>query len=119
MRNTCTLSLLTAIALIAGAPICKGAARAEILPMSDLDLATMEVANAKLLREQQSMNATPWITPSTSNGSTASNMSDNAPCGSVSIGNNQSSQNGVNSIVPSQTTVIVTGDVYNTANCNR
>jgi len=109
MRIVPTLALLTTIALIVVAPVCRGApARAEILPIEDKDLAKMDKEEVKRKREMRNMEED------------SSNTSDDSQCGSVAIGNNDSAnQRGSGQIAPRTTTVIVTGNIFNTANCGR
>ena len=109
MRVVHTLMLLSTIALFAAAPVCRAApARAEIVPIEDKDLAKMDKEETKRRRDQLKMEED------------SSNMNDSSQCGSVSIGNNDSAnQSGSGRVAPRDTTVIVTGNIYNTANCGR
>ena len=100
------LMLFSIITLVATAPVCRAEARAEILPIDDGNLAKLDKVEVKQRREQQSQNQD------------MSDTADSPQCGSVAIGNTTSSnQQPLGRIVPSTTTVIVTGNVYNTANC--
>jgi len=105
-----TLAILTTIALVAAAPVCRSAprtARAEILPIDDLERAKMDKEEVKRKREEHNIED-------------SSNSGEDSQCGSVAIGNNDSAnQSGSDRIAPRSTTVIVTGNVYNTASCGR
>jgi len=107
MRNLSTLTLLAAIALAAAAPACHALqpARAEILPIEDKDRAKMDKDETKRKRDQANME------------DELQNMNGDAQCGSVEIGNNDSNQRGSDRIAPRTTTVIVTGNIVNTASC--
>jgi|SRR5258708_33893728 len=110
MRIVPPLAILTTIALIAIAPACRGVevrqARAEILPIEDKDLAKMDKEEVKRKRDLRKME------------DDTSDLNDSGQCGSVSIGNNNSgNQSGSNRAAPRDTTVIVTGNVFNTASC--
>jgi hypothetical protein len=108
MRIVPHLTMLAMAALIAAAPVCRGEvhARAEILPIEDKDLAKMDKEEVKRKRDQRKME------------DDMSDTNDSGQCGSVSIGNNDSgNQRGSNRAAPRDTTVIVTGNVYNTASC--
>jgi hypothetical protein len=108
MRSSSILVALATIALIACAPLCRAAARAEILPIDDKDLATMDKEEAKRARDVKKMDAE------------MTNTGEDSQCGSVAIGNNDSAtQRGSARVAPTETTVIVTGNVYNTASCGR
>ena len=100
------LMVLSVITMVVAAPVCRAEARADILPIDDGNLAKLDKVEAKQRREQQSQNQD------------YSDTADSPQCGSVAIGNSTSSnQQPLGRIVPSTTTVIVTGNVYNTANC--
>lgn len=111
MRIVAPLAILTTVALIAIAPVCRAVdlrqARAEILPIEDKDLAKMDKEETKRRRDIRNIEQD------------GSDMNDNSQCGAVSIGNNDAgnSNSATNRIVPNNTTVIVTGSIYNTANC--
>jgi len=113
MRIAPCLTSLTMIALLAAAPVCRAldprAARAEILPIEDKDLAKLDKEENKRRRDERNIEQ---------DGGGADGTEDTSQCGQVSIGNSGSgTQNGVSRVVPNNTTVIVTGDVFNTANC--
>ena len=116
MRKGFELTMLTMAALITTAPVCHALqpreARAEILPIEDKDLAKVAVQETKNRRQQYQMD------DGSDGGDDTPNIDPNAQCGTVSIGNNTTTTNNpVNSVVPSTTTVIVTGNVLNTASC--
>ncbi len=109
MKTISTLTMLATIALIAAAPVCHaGPARAEILPIEDKDLAKLDKEEVKRKRLARQMDEQQ---------SDYNDSNDSSQCGSVEIGNSNNSNKSTNSIVPSNTTVIVTGNVYNTASC--
>jgi len=114
MRMAPYLTMLVMVALIGAAPVCRGQARSEILPIDDKDLAKLDKeATKRRIEELQLENQG-------ENGSENGSEGGNSQCGSVAIGNNDNNNNqkaGLNSVIPSSTTVIVTGNVYNTANC--
>lgn len=116
MRKISHLTMLTMAALIAAAPVCHALspreARAEILPVEDKDLAKIDVQETKTRMQQYQMD-------DGTSGDDTPNVDPNSQCGTVSIGNsnNNNSNNAVASITPTNTTVIVTGNVYNTASC--
>jgi len=100
------LMLLSMITLVVTAPVCHGEARADILPIDDGNLAKLDKVETKQRRDAQNANQD------------TSDTEESPQCGSVAIGNTVSSnQQPLARIVPSTTTVIVTGNVYNTANC--
>jgi hypothetical protein len=109
MKAVNHLVMLGAIALIAASPVCGAAgghASATISQIDDLDRAKMDKEETKRKREQAQQE------------DEMANQNDSAECGTVSIGNNDSSnQRGSNRVAPTTTTVIVTGNVYNTASC--
>jgi hypothetical protein len=117
MRTLSCLSILLPLALIAAAPICQayGAkpANAEIMPLEDRDRARVDVAESKLKLKLLDLEDVGGGEDSSSSGS----------CGSVNIGNTNTNTNtnqtGTSLIAPHDTTVIVTGDVFNTATCGR
>ncbi len=114
MRIAPCLTSLTMIALLAVAPACRAfdprPARAEILPIEDKDLAKLDKEENKRRRDERNIEQ--------DGGGADGTTDDSSQCGQVSIGNTGSgSQNGVSRVVPNNTTVIVTGDVFNTANC--
>jgi hypothetical protein len=76
------------------------AARADVVDMDEKDRALVAKETLKQNRQQKSGK----------NGS-------NAGCGQVDIGNDSSSKKGSSQIADRQKTVIVTGNVINTANC--
>jgi hypothetical protein len=107
------LVILSTLALIATAPECRETthASASISPIDDLQRAKMDKESAKRAEEEMDQQ---------DQQDGMHNPDGSSQCGTVSIGNNTgSSQNGVSRIVPSTTTVIVTGNVYNTASCGR
>jgi len=112
MRAVITLTMLATVAL-AATSVCHAAreipqARAEILPIDDLDRAKM--AKTEMKRKRDTNNDDDF--------SLDTNVDEQ--CGSVNIGNKQTINNtAVGQIVPQTTTVIVTGNVVNTANCGR
>ena len=110
MRIVPHLTMLAMVALIAAAPVCRGEvhARAEILPIEDKDLAKLDKEETKRRRDIRNIDQD------------GPDINEGSQCGSVSIGNNDSgNQRGSNRIAPRDTTVIVTGDVFNTASCGR
>jgi len=112
MRIALPLSILATVALVAIAPVCRGAemrtARAEILPIEDKDLAKLDKEETKRRRDIRNIDQD------------GPDINEGSQCGSVSIGNNDSgNQRGSNRIATRDTTVIVTGDVFNTASCGR
>jgi hypothetical protein len=112
MRTVSTLTILATIALIAVAPVCRAAsARAEVLPIEDKELAKLDKEETKRRRAERQME----------DDMSDSNQNDNSQCGTVSIGNGNSSNSnkGTSSVLGTSTTVIVTGDVFNTASCGR
>jgi hypothetical protein len=114
MRIAPCLTSLTMIALLAAAPVCRALdprpARAEILPIEDKDLAKLDKEENKRRRDERNIEQ--------DGGDGTDGSIDGSQCGQVSIGNAASgSQNGVSRVVPNNTTVIVTGDVFNTASC--
>jgi len=113
MRVVLTLTMLATVALAAVGSVCHAReipqARAEILPIDDLDRAKMAKQEMKRKRDTES-----------SDDDFSLDTSADAQCGSVQIGNKQTVNNtAVGQIVPQSTTVIVTGNVVNTANCGR
>jgi hypothetical protein len=109
VRKVHCLAIVSSMALIAAAPLCRAfemkPASAEVSQLDDEKRARLDVQDLKNRErelEQEDQNA---------------NVGQN--CGTVSIGNNDGNQHGLNSVVPKSTTVIVTGDVINTANCGR
>ena len=114
MRVVPCLTSLTLIALLATAPVCRAfdprPARAEILPIEDKDLAKLDKEENKRRRDERNVEQ--------DGGDGTDGTDGSSQCGQVSIGNTGSgNQNGVSRVVPNNTTVIVTGDVFNTANC--
>jgi hypothetical protein len=112
MRIVSHLAILTTVLLTVAAPVsrceARGEARAEILPLEDKDLAKM--AKEDLKRKRDARNAE----------QDSSDMNDSSQCGSVAIGNNDgANQRGSDRIAPNNTTVIVTGNIVNTATCGR
>jgi hypothetical protein len=108
MRNLHCLAILTSLTLIAAAPVCRAIdhkASAEISVLEDKDRAKLDVEELK--RKQQQLDLEDM------NGGNETN------CGSVNIGNNNGNQTGSSRAAPHDTTVIVTGDVFNTATCGR
>ena len=110
MRNLHCLAIVASMVLIATSPACRAfemrPASAEISGMDDdkrAKLDVQEVKNREELEQQQDQ---------------SQGQESGQNCGTVSIGNN-SDQHGLNSVAPRSTTVIVTGDVFNTASCGR
>jgi len=111
VRKVHCLAIVSSIALIAAAPVC-GAfqmkpASSEVSELDDAKRAILDVQDLKNRErelEQEDQNQ---------------NENGGQNCGTVSIGNDNGNQHGLNSVVPQGTTVIVTGDVINTANCGR
>ena len=100
------LMLLSLATWVTTAPVCHAEARAEILPIDDGNLAKLDKEEVKRKRAEADADQNFADVPSSSQ------------CGSVAIGNNENTnQRGLNQVVPSNTTVIVTGNVYNTASC--
>jgi hypothetical protein len=116
MKQLHCLSILASLALIAAAPVCRATnpnikpASAEISPLEDKDRAKIDVIESKLkLKELEIDDETSGTDSGSSPGS----------CGSVNIGNNSGNQTGSGRVGSHDTTVIVTGDVFNTATCGR
>ena len=112
MRNLHCLTIVTSMVLIAAAPMCHAlqmrAASAEISDMDDdkrAKLDVQEVKNRQTELEQEDQQG--------------QGQDNGENCGTVSIGNSNGDQHGLNSVAPQSTTVIVTGDVFNTASCGR
>jgi hypothetical protein len=111
MKTIAHLALPAVIALFAIAPACQaagGRATATISQIEDLERAKMDKEDSKRRREQREMED-----------DLNAEQGDNPNCGTVSIGNGNSNSNqtGVGRVVPGNTTVIVNGNVYNTASC--
>jgi hypothetical protein len=108
------LMRISAMALVAAAPLCHagggggagagGHASASISQVSDLDRAKIDKDSAKRRVEEEEQQ------------DNLDNQDAGLQCGTVSIGNN-SNQSGSGRVNPTTTTVIVTGNVYNTASC--
>ena len=114
MKKLYRLSILSSLALIAATPAwCINPnikpASAEISPLEDKDRAKVDVTESKLKLKQLE------IEDETSGADSGSGPS----CGSVNIGNNSGNQTGSGRVGSHDTTVIVTGDVFNTATCGR
>jgi hypothetical protein len=109
MRIVPYLTLLTMVALMATAPVCRARdASAEIMPLEDKDIAKLDKEEVKRRRLERNLE------------DQSQDQSDGSQCGSVEIGNsNSSSQSATDRIAPHDTTVIVTGNVYNTASCGQ
>jgi len=113
MRKLQYVAVLTSLALIAAAPVCRATdfnfkkASAEISPLDDKDRAKVDVEeNKQALKELEIEKET---------GESGNDVN----CGSVNIGNDNGNQSGTGRVAPHDTTVIVTGDVFNTASCGR
>jgi hypothetical protein len=110
------ISIFTAMLATAGlgstAPVCARDASAVISPLEDKERAEFAKEEVKRRREVRNYEK---------EGEDASGYSsgqDSANCGTVNIGNTDpNSQTGAGRVVQHDTTVIVTGNVYNTANC--
>ena len=114
MQPSRFLLILTSLALIAGMPASHAAARrasAEISPLEDLDRAKVDVQEMKLKQLQLEIEDEV--------GGNDSGAGPNQNCGEVNIANNSGNDTGTGRIAPHDTTVIVTGDVFNTATCGR
>ena len=114
MRRLYCLSILTPLTLLAAAPVCRamdGRASAEISVLDDRDRARVDVIESKLKLKMLE------IEDAASGNDGNSNAGIN--CGAVNIGNNGSNNTGTGRVAPHDTTVIVTGDVFNTATCGR
>ncbi len=115
MKKLHCVFILASLALTAAAPVCRAnnpnikSASAEISPLEDKDRAKMDVIEAKLKLKQLEIEDE---FSGTDSGSSPS-------CGSVNIGNNSGNQTGSGRAGSHDTTVIVTGDVFNTATCGR
>jgi len=110
MRKLHTLAILSSLTLIAAAPVCRAGdhrASAEISVLEDKDRAKLDVQELK--QAQKQLELEDMTSGSESNGN----------CGSVNIGNDNGNQTGTGRVAPHDTTVIVTGDVFNTASCGR
>jgi hypothetical protein len=111
MRIVPCLMMLTMAAMVATAPVCRARdASAEILPLEDKDIAKLDKEETKRKRLERQL------------GDPADQGGDSAECGAIDIGNTTSSnsnQSATNRIAPHDTTVIVTGSIYNTANCGQ
>ena len=114
MKKLHGVFILTSLALIAATPAwCINPnikpASAEISPLEDKDRAKIDVVESKLkLKELE-------IDDQTSGAESGSSPD----CGSVNIGNSGGNQTGSGRVGSHDTTVIVTGDVFNTATCGR
>lgn len=107
MRNAVLSSALVAAMLFAFALPSTAQnrgtnARSEALDMEDKDRALVAKETVKQRKQQR-------------NGSSSGGSS--AGCGQVDIGNDSGSKKGSSQIAERQKTVIVTGNVINTANC--
>lgn len=78
-------------------------ARAEALDIDDKDRALVSKESLKQKRD--------------SNAAGKSGKGSNSQCGQVDIGNDSANKKGSQQVVERQKTVIVTGNVINTANC--
>ncbi|HWY73815.1 MAG TPA: hypothetical protein VNW98_09240 [Burkholderiaceae bacterium] len=110
MRKLHHLAILASLALIAAAPLCRAGDRrasAEISILEDKDRAKLDVQELKQAQKQLELDDLSSGTDSNSN------------CGSVNIGNDNGKQTGSGRAAPHDTTVIVTGNVFNTATCGR
>jgi hypothetical protein len=108
MQKLHPLAILASLTLVAVAPVCRAIdhkASAEISVLEDKDRAKVDVEELK--RKQQELDLED------------ANGGNEANCGSVNIGNNTGNQTGSGRVAPHDTTVIVTGDVFNTATCGR
>ena len=96
-----TLCLIAAV----GSPVlAQQKARSETLDMEDKDRALVAKESVKQRRDSKA-------------NAGKSGGGSNAQCGSVDIGNDSKDKKGSSQIAERQKTVIVTGNVINTANC--
>lgn len=111
MRKLHYLAILTWLTLIAAAPVCRAfdlrAPSAEISVLEDKDRAKVDVVELKQAQKEIEIE------------DQNSNQGNESNCGSVNIGNDNGSQTGTGRVAPHDTTVIVTGDVFNTASCGK
>jgi hypothetical protein len=107
-----TFTVMAAIGLATAAPVYARDASAVISPLDDKERAEFAKEEVKRRREVHNYEK---------EGEDASGYSsgqDSPNCGTVNIGNNDpNNQTGSGRVVQHDTTVIITGNVYNTANC--
>ncbi len=104
MRQSLVSASVAILACMAAASSFGGTARSEALDMDDKDRALVAKETLKAKKDQQGNKS------SGHNGKSAS-------CGSVDIGNSDANKKGSSRIAEKEKTVIVTGNVFNTANC--
>ncbi|MFN0185135.1 MAG: hypothetical protein ACKVQR_15080 [Aquabacterium sp.] len=109
MRRTLFALTCTAALLAAALPAlhAHAAARAEALDIDDKDRALLSKETIKQKRTSAAQVA---------NGKAGSRGTASS-CGSVDIGNSDDAKKGSSRIAEREKTVIVTGNVFNTANC--
>lgn len=98
----CLLTFVLAAHVTPAAAQSKSNARSEALDIDDKDRALVAKETVKQNKQQRDKSG---------------KSSSNANCGQVDIGNDSSSKKGSSQIADRQKTVIVTGNVINTANC--
>jgi hypothetical protein len=104
------LTIATSLMLIVAAPVCRGApASAEISVLDDGQRAKVDKEEIKRKMKELQVEEGSDSVPGDSN----------ANCGTVEIGNNNGNVRGTLTVAPHDTTVIVTGDVFNNATCGR
>ncbi|HEX4598557.1 MAG TPA: hypothetical protein VH278_12265 [Burkholderiaceae bacterium] len=110
MRRLHTLTTLLSLTLIAAAPMCRAGhnlkpASAEVSVLEDKDRAKVDLEENKNALKQLELDKM--------------GSQDDSNCGSVNIGNDNGNQTGTGRVASHDTTVIVTGDVFNTTSCGR
>lgn len=111
MRRLHDVAVVSSLMLIAAVPVCRAApASAEISILDDGQRA--KVDKEELKRKMKLLELEDQSSDSAGDASVPS-----ANCGTVEIGNNNGNVRGMLTVAPHDTTVIVTGDVYNTATC--
>jgi hypothetical protein len=106
----CSLALVGLVGIGGTAPAYGREASTEISPLSDKERA--ELAKEEVKRRRETRNEMKEADETTYGDDSSAN------CGTVSIGNsNSNNQTGSGRVVQHDTTVIVTGNVYNTASC--
>ena len=109
MKKLHCLTIAASLMLIAMAPICRGApASAEISILDDGQRAKVDKQELKRKMKELELE---------DDGSDSGSGDSNANCGSIEIGNNDGKVRGSLTVAPHDTTVIVTGDVFNNATC--
>ncbi len=107
LRRIPTALAITAVLTVLSAPaFAVATARSEALDMDDKDRATVAKETMKQKKE---------MAANSKNGSTSSSSS----CGNVDIGNSSDNKKASARIAEREKTVIVTGNVFNTASCGR